>query len=128
MVKFQANISDPETGRTYNYQIEDSSGAGSLLQKAIGEEFEGDLIGFGGYVFKITGGSDRDGFPMIKSLPGGVRKKILTAGDTGGYTPSRDGGRKKKRVRGNTVTEDIGQINLRIQKKGSKAIEEFLSQ
>jgi small subunit ribosomal protein S6e len=127
MVKFQANISDPETGRTYNYEIEEASGARNLIQKTIGEEFEGDLIEFSGYTFKITGGSDHDGFPMIKSLPGGIRKKILTSGVTGGYNPDKPGIRRKKRVRGNTVTEDIGQLNLRIQKKGSKPIEEFLS-
>ncbi|MHA1166999.1 MAG: S6e family ribosomal protein [Candidatus Hodarchaeales archaeon] len=127
MVKFQANISDPEKGITYNHTIDEEAGARSLLQKVIGEEIDGNLIGFNGFTFKITGGSDTDGFPMIKSIPGGIRKKILTSGDTGGYKPLGKGIRKKKRIRGNTITEDTGQLNLRIQKKGSKPIEEFLS-
>ena len=64
---------------------------------------------------------------MSPSLCGGIRKKILTSSGIGYHTLlERHGMRKKKRVRGNTITEDIYQINLIITKKGNKKIEEIL--
>lgn len=37
-----------------------------LIDRKIGDEIDGEIISdvFGGYVFKITGGIDRDGFAM----------------------------------------------------------------
>ena len=82
-------------------------------------------MGFEGYKMRITGGSDEDGFPMNPSVQGGLRKKILTAGGIG-FKPDRKGIRKRRTVRGNTITEDIYQINLKITESGSKKIEELL--
>ncbi len=37
-----------------------------FIEKRMGQEVEGDCLGdeYKGYIFKITGGNDRDGFPM----------------------------------------------------------------
>ena len=37
-----------------------------FLEKRMGQEVEGDSLGdeYKGYIFKITGGNDKDGFPM----------------------------------------------------------------
>ena len=123
----QLNLSDPETGQAYKTMNEGETGMRYLVGKKLQEEIDGDALGFTGYKFKITGGSDKDGFPMSPSLSGGIRKKILTSSGIG-YHPLRErhGMRKKKRVRGNTITEVIYQINLIITKKGSKKIEEIL--
>ncbi len=59
---------------------------------------------------KITGGSDDSGFPMRPDLPGGVKRKLLLSGPPG-YHPPEKGMRKRVTVRGNTITEDIVQIN-----------------
>lgn len=125
----QLNISDPESGLAYKKMNEEESSIKHLIGKKIGEEIAGDPLGFNEYTFRLTGGSDTDGFPMSSSLQGGIRKKILTSGGTGFHPPrERDGLRKKKRVRGNTVTEDIYQVNLIITKKGSRKIEEILAE
>ena len=125
----QLNISDPETGQAYKKMNEDEPAVKHLIGKRIGEEINGDPLGFNDYTFQLTGGSDRDGFPMSSSLQGGIRRKILTSGGVGFHPPrERDGMRKKKRVRGNTITEDIYQVNLLIKKKGSRKIEEILAE
>ena len=124
----QLNISDPTTGMAYKKVNETETSMRYLIGKRINEEVEGDDLGFEGYVFKIRGGADKEGFPMTSSVQGGVRRTILTSGGVG-FRPlrERNGVRKKKRVRGDTINEDVYQINLVIVKKGEKKIEELLA-
>ncbi len=119
MAKFV--ISDPKTRRAW--QIERD--AAFLYGKKIGDKFDGSLIGLPGYVLEITGGTDKDGFPMRPDLEGTVRKKLLLAGGPG-YRPERKGVRKRKTVRGNTIAEDIAQINCKVIAYGDKPLEELL--
>jgi small subunit ribosomal protein S6e len=84
----------------------------------IGETLDGTLIGLPGRI-RITGGSDRAGFPMRGDLPGSVKKYILL-GAGPGYRPERRGLRRRKLVRGNTITDDIYQVNA-VQVKGDGA-------
>jgi len=119
MAKFV--ISDPKTRRAW--QIERD--AEFLYGKKIGDKFDGSLIGLPGYVLEITGGTDKDGFPMRPDLEGTVRKKLLLASGPG-YRPKRKGVRKRKTVRGNTIAEDIAQINCKVVAYGDKPLEELL--
>lgn len=96
-----------------------------LVGLKIGEEFDASNLGLKGYTLKITGGSDKNGFPMKKDVEGPRRIRSLLAGGTG-FKPKRDGQRRRKTVRGNTVSEDIVQISTIIAKKGNKSIDEFL--
>ncbi|MFX0113218.1 MAG: S6e family ribosomal protein [Candidatus Hodarchaeota archaeon] len=126
MPKFQLNLAAPSRSQTFKVQIEEDDPRGNaLIGKKIGEAIPGDALGFEGYEFELRGGSDADGFPMVPSVGGGVRRKILTAGGVG-YRTQRKGLRKRRRVRGNTVTPDCYQLNLKITKSGSRPIEEFL--
>jgi small subunit ribosomal protein S6e len=99
-----------------------------LIGKGVGDELEGTFIGFDGYLFKITGGSDHSGFPMVPGVEGAMPKRILIGHRGVGYKPTRKGKRRRKRVRGRLISEDIYQINLKIleREKDSKAIEELL--
>lgn len=124
MVEFKANIADPKTGRTYQITISGHS-ANSLLGKRIGDEFDGIFVNLPGYKVQIRGGSDKQGFPMRKDLPIARRKKILISKSTGFYTKKK-GLRKRRNVWGNTITENISQINLKITSYGSKPIEQLL--
>jgi small subunit ribosomal protein S6e len=83
----------------------------ALYGKRIGDILDGSLLGFSKAKLKITGGSDKDGFPMRHDFPGMRRKRILLTGGVG-FHPTRDGVRKKKNIRGNTIGEDISQINF----------------
>lgn len=124
MVNLKFVISDPETRRTFQLEVEQSKVLG-LIGKKIGEEFNGDLIGLQGYVLKITGGTDKDGFPMHPKVEGSVRKKVLLS-EPPCFHPRKKGERRRKTVRGNTISEDIVQVNCKIVKKGEKPIEEIV--
>ena len=125
MAKFQLNIGDPETGKSYKHVLEGAK-ANPLIGKKISEEVEGGPLGFPGYIFKITGGSDKDGFPMRSNLDGPIRKKILTV-KSQGFRIEKKGEKKRKMVRGNTISDDIYQINMRIVEMGKKKIEELIT-
>ncbi len=96
-----------------------------MIGLKIGEEFDASNIGLSGYTLKITGGSDKNGFPMKKDVDGPRRIKSLLSGGTG-YKPKRDGQRRRKTVRGNTISNDIVQISTIVAKKGKKSIDELL--
>lgn len=84
--------------------------ADQLIGLKIGDTFDGGLVGLPGYKLKIRGGSDSSGFPMLPSIPGPVKKRVLLSGPPG-FHPREKGERRRKTVRGNTITHDIVQIN-----------------
>ncbi len=123
MAEFKFTISNPQTKRSYQKAVDQGQAAG-IIGKKIGEEFPGDSFGLAGYIFKITGGTDRDGFPMYPSVKGPVKKRILLIGSPG-FHPKMKGQRRRKMVRGDTISTDIVQINVKIMKKGEKPLEEM---
>jgi len=125
LAKFQLNIGNPESGKTFKTIIEGGK-ATNLIGKRISEEIDGGPIGFPGYLFKITGGSDKDGFPMKSNLEGPIRKRILATHGPG-FNIKERGLKKRKLVRGNAVSDDIYQINMKITKMGTKKIEELIT-
>ena len=124
MANFKFVISDPETRKSFQLEVDQSKALG-LIGKKIGEEFDGSLIGLPGYMLKITGGTDKDGFPMHPSIPGSVKKKVLLSGKPC-FHPTKKGEKKRKTVRGNTISTDIVQINVKVSKKGEKPLEELV--
>ncbi len=96
-----------------------------FLGLKIGDEFDASNIGLNGYILKITGGSDKNGFPMKMDVEGPRRIRSLLSGGTG-FKPNRDGQRRRKTVRGNTISDDIVQISAVIAQKGKKGIDELL--
>jgi len=111
-------------GQTHQIEIEDSS---QLTGKKVGDEFDGGIAGLSGYTLKITGGSDKQGFPMRKSIEGTIRKQIMLE-DGAGIQEDEAGVRQRKSIRGNTVSDEIEQLNTQIVEEGSKSIEEILSE
>lgn len=97
----------------------------SLVGLRIGEEFDASNLGLNGYTLKVTGGSDKNGFPMKKDVEGPRRIRSLLSGGTG-FKPKRDGQRRRKTVRGNTISDDIVQVSAVVSQKGKKSIEELL--
>lgn len=81
-----------------------------LIGLKIGDVFDAALAGLPGLKLRITGGSDSSGFPMRPDLPGPVKKKVLLSGPPG-FHPWEKGERRRKMVRGNTISEDTVQIN-----------------
>lgn len=113
-------LSDPETRKAYNIKVDKSI----FIGKKIGATVELSELGLPGFEGIITGGSDKDGFPMRKSLRGTQRKKLLLEKGPG-FRPKRKGEKRRATVRGNTVAEDIHQLNIKIIKKGKINLEEL---
>ncbi len=122
MANFTIVISEPEARKSYQTQVEQDK-AIALVGKKINDEITGDLFGLSGYTLKITGGSDKDGFPMHPSVQGQGRKRALLK-EPPGFHPKLKGERRRKTVRGNTISNDIAQINCKVVKKGEKLLEE----
>jgi len=114
-----------KSGKAFQKELS-SEEAESLYNRVLGEELNGELFGYSGVTFKITGGSDAQGFPMRKDLTGTKRKSILitkSTGFKGKLRGKRFGGlRIKKTIAGNTVHEKTHQLNLQVL-KGEKALE-----
>ncbi len=118
MAKFKAVISDPETGKSSVIELEGAR-AVPLIGRKIGDVLDGAVVGLAGHKVLITGGTDRSGFPMRPDLHGGVKARVLLSGGIG-YRAKEKGVRRRKTVRGNTITEETAQINMKIIEKPSK--------
>lgn len=116
-------INDTKTGKSYSKTLEDKE-AKALNGKRIGEIIKGETIDLQGYEFQVAGGSDKEGFPMRKSLTGAKRKKLLLLGGVG-FRNKISGMKKRKTVRGNTIAEDIEQLNLKMLKEGKTPLNEL---
>jgi len=126
-VEFKVVISDPGTGKAYQKVISGAN-ANKLIGKEVGDAVNGTVVELPpDYELQITGGSDKDGFPIRPDIPGPVRKRILLSGGIG-YRPREKGIRKKKMVRGRTITRDIVQINMKVVKHGKIPLEEYFKQ
>ena len=126
MAEFKAVIADPKSGKTYKRDIAGQF-ANALVGRKLGEEIDGLFAGLPGFKLVITGGSDKDGFPMRRDIPGPRRRRILLSGGVG-FRPPRSGMRKKKTVRGNTISPDTLQLNLKITVRGPKSIEDAFTE
>jgi small subunit ribosomal protein S6e len=119
---FKLVISEGEISHQLEVEAAESK---KLVGLKIGDNFDASLVGLKGYTLKITGGSDKNGFPMKKDVEGPRRIKSLLSGGVG-FNPKRDGQRRRKTVRGNTISDDIVQINAIVDQKGEKNIDELL--
>jgi len=121
MTEFKAVINDPRDGKTYQTVVTGHH-ANSLIGRKIGDEFDGIFVGLPGYKLLILGGSDTSGFPMKPEIPGSRRRRILLSKSIG-FKPTKHGQRKKKMIRGNTISAEMIQINMKITAFGSKPLD-----
>ena len=117
MAKFKIIVSSPE-GTSKVVELEETR-AMPLIGRRIGEIIDGSIVDLAGKKVQVTGGSDKDGFPMRPSVHGGVRRRIILSGGVG-FNPQNEGVRKRKTIRGNVITDEIVQINLKIVEKTIK--------
>ena len=112
-----------KTGKSYQKNIESPE---PLIGRVLGETLKGDIIGFSGYEFLITGGSDHCGVPMRKDIKGARRARILAHSGVG-IKIKEKGKLIRKAVIGNTIGEKIAQINLKVTKQGTKKLDEIFN-
>jgi len=106
-------------------EIEDERRLRVFMERRMGQEVPGDSVGdeFKGYVFRITGGNDKQGFPMKQGVMHPTRVRLLLADGHSCYRPRRTGERKRKSVRGCIVGMDLSVLSLSIVKQGDSEIE-----
>lgn len=109
MASFKLTVSDSR-GRSTTKELKDAD-AGPLLGLQLGGEADAALVGLAGRL-RLTGGSDRSGVPMRSDLHGSARKYVLLSRGVG-LAKAEAGQRVRKLIRGNTVSEEIYQINCR---------------
>ena len=117
-------LSNPEDGTAKTITLEPRIFT-LFIGKRIGEEIDGSILGYKGYKIRITGGTDRDGFPMRPDVSGPRKVMVLLSGGAGFHPtekpPSKAKKRRQKRrkkglrrrvtVRGNVISDAIAQIN-----------------
>ena len=118
MAKFKVIVSDPSTTKSKVVELEGAR-AVPLVGKRIGETIDGTVVGMSGVKMQITGGSDKDGFPMRPDIHCGVRISVVLSKGVG-FHPKSEGERQRKAVRGNIITEDIVQVNMKALEKEKK--------
>ncbi len=123
MADFRLVVSDTKTAQAYQVTVTGAS-ANKIIGKNIGDTISGDVAGLSGYTLKLTGGTDKDGFPMRPDLPGPSRRKILVASGVG-FRPQADGVRMRKSMRGREISSDVTQINTVVVEYGQKPLAEI---
>merc|ERR1719251_79034 len=118
------NISNPETGQQKMIEIDDDNRIRSFYDKKMGQEVDGEPLGeeFKGYVFRISGGNDKQGFVMKQGVLLNHRVKLLLKKGMSVFRERRTGLRKRKSVRGCIVGHDIAILSLVIAKQGENPI------
>src|SRR3989338_2143156 len=109
-----------------SYQVEKDQKDALVAGKKIGDIISGEFLGLSGYELQITGGSDKDGFPMRKDIEGMSRKKILIGKGIGLKSKIR-GLKRRRSLKGNLIADDIVQINCKVNKEGERAMDEILN-
>jgi len=118
------NLSYPATGCQKLIEINDELKVRPFYEKRMGQEVEGDTLGdeFKGYVLRITGGNDKQGFPMKQGVLTNQRVRLLLSKGHSCYRPRRTGERKRKSVRGCVVDGNLAVLAMAVVKKGDAEI------
>ncbi|MFP3165768.1 MAG: 30S ribosomal protein S6e [Nitrososphaeria archaeon] len=109
MGDLQLVLSDPKTRTAKKIEVKGNLSS-VLIGRKIREIIDGSSLGLGNIKFKITGGTDKSGIPHVPDIEGPVKKYVLLAGPPG-FRPKREGEKKRKLVRGNTIADDTYQVN-----------------
>ena len=123
---FKLVIADPSTGKCYNFEVTGHH-AQNFLNKKIGDQVDGINANLPGYKLQITGGSDKAGFPMRGDVEGSQRRRLLLTEGIGFHPKDYPGKRKRVSVRGNRISNEIIQVNLKVAKAGTKPVAEHFA-
>nr|CAD7399525.1 unnamed protein product [Timema poppensis] len=124
LVLLTLNVSFPATGCQKLFEVVDEHKLRVFYEKRMGAEVEADSLGdeWKGYVVRVAGGNDKQGFPMKQGILTNSRVRLLLSKGHSCYRPRRDGERKRKSVRGCIVDGNLSVLALVIVKKGEAEI------
>ena len=120
----QINMSCPSTGMQKVMEIDNERILQNLYERRMAQEIDGSILGteFEGFVFRISGGNDKQGFPMRQGVLSNSRVRLLCKKGHAGYRQRRAGERKRKSVRGCVVGHDIAVLNLVVTQEGATKV------
>lgn len=116
MVKL--NLANPSTGQQLVFSVENEKSLLPFHEKKMGDLVPGDSLaevcgeGFAGSILKISGGNDKQGFPMKQGVLKNGRVRLLFKDGMSCYKERRGGMRKRKSVRGCIIGHDLAIINF----------------
>ena len=117
---FKINVAHKAITKKYEVENED------LVGVVIGDKIDGKTISeeLEGYELELMGTSDKAGFPGFSEHKGpNLRKVLLKKGK--GMKDKREGVRIRKTLRGNEISLDTVQLNLKVVKEGKTKSEEL---
>ena len=118
LANFKLTISNIK-GKSITKELKDSD-ANPLLGLELGKEADASIVGLNGKL-KLTGGSDKSGVPMRNDIHGSARQYVLLSKGVG-LQDAEAGQRVRKLMRGNTISEEIYQVNCKFD--GELSVEE----
>ncbi|GFR63738.1 40S ribosomal protein S6 [Elysia marginata] len=118
------NVSYPATGCQKLIEVDDEKKLRPFYDKRISAEMSADSLGdeWKGYIVRISGGNDKQGFPMKQGVLTAGRVRLLLSKGMTCFRPRRTGERKRKSVRGCIVDANLSVLSLVIIKKGEQDI------
>lgn len=122
------NIAFPKNGSVKQFLVSDETlRRVHLTDYRLGQEVDGAIFGepFKGYTFRLKGGSDKDGFPMVNGVMAFSRVSLLIKRGSIGFNTfrGRSGERRRKSLRGCILSNDIACLNVVIVKRGEQEID-----
>merc|ERR1712218_725908 len=105
-------------------EIADELKVRPFYEKRMGQEVEADTLGdeWKGYTLRITGGNDKQGFPMKQGVLTNGRVRLLLKKGHSCFRERRTGQKKRKSVRGCIVDANLSVLSMIIVKKGETEI------
>lgn len=125
LLRMKIIVAFRDNGLSKGYKVDDEHKWGNLVELKIGSEFDAEKVlgeAYKGYVLRIAGGTDANGFPMKNGVLRKGRARLLIPHGTCGFKFGRTGERKRRSVRGCIVDRDIGCIHTTVVSKGEAEI------
>ena len=118
------NVAFPATGCQKLFEINDELKVRPFYEKRMGMDVDASTLGdeWKGYTLRITGGNDKQGFPMKQGVLTQGRVRLLLGKGHSCYRSRRTGERKRKSVRGCIVDGNLSVLSMIIVKKGEQEI------
>lgn len=117
-------VSNPNTSQHIVVEVEDDKKVLPFFDRRMGQVIPADSLGpeWKGYMLKISGGNDKQGFPMLQGVAAKHRVRLLMKDGMKCYRARRKGTLKRKSVRGCIVSGDISKLDLVVHEEGDAVI------